>query len=226
MSSRQNIRGRFSRLLTSLITIIRVSIDFSYSPFPSRFHHATCYASSMRVASKHARRALDYDTHDLRLSERERLFSGALTPRPTWSPVDKDDDRKFRAERDADVFTESSRKNWPLRNDAHTHTRARACGNADRHNTPVIDRERVGWWIFQERICVGEMPPLLFRLMNNRSRFQRAHDLRFRESSIPRVEREVYAACLAIIVASCWDLSLLIERTRGWRRDVSHYRGS
>jgi len=78
----------------------------------------------MCVASKHARR-VDYDTHDLRLSERERLFSGALTP-PTWSPVDKDDDRKFRVERDADVFTESSRKNWPLRNSAHTRAVKRA----------------------------------------------------------------------------------------------------
>lgn len=108
------------RLLTS-ITFTFAYNRFLLFAFLFRFHRITCYASSMCVASEHARR-VDYDTHDLRLSERERavFFFLALSRRQRWSSVDKDDDRKFRAERDADVFTESSRKNWPVRNNAHT----------------------------------------------------------------------------------------------------------
>jgi len=79
----------------------------SISPIRFSLHNTLCINDIRTVDVRsthrlwHARPALF----------RTKLFSGALTP-SAWSPANKEDDRKFRAERDADVFTESSRKNW------------------------------------------------------------------------------------------------------------------
>lgn len=96
--------------INTYVLVFVLSIDFSYPTFTAQRIIDVCNAV---VDAR--RRHVGYDTHDLRLSEQRLVFSGALTP------VDKDEGRKFRAERDADVFTSSARGKIGLRaNNAHT----------------------------------------------------------------------------------------------------------
>lgn len=136
-----------SRIICASVVFPRVSIAVS-----SRFSVSVAQ-SPMWVASTHVRpispisfsplNAFAVDARPMRRLWHARpalfrvrgFFSVALTPP---AKANKHDGRKFRAERDAGVFAESSRKNWPVRNNAHTRAMPR------RHNESVIGRRR-GW---------------------------------------------------------------------------------